>query len=148
MIVVVGGQSRKVGKTAAVSEILRATRERRWIAMKISPHAHGADITAPVLVEATAPDQTDSGRFLEAGAARSFWIRSGTDQIDDALKRIPPGNWIIESNSVVNVITPDAVVFLRDPSVTDWKASSRALADTPAGMTVEATIEWIRGQPG
>jgi hypothetical protein len=144
VIVVVGGQSRNVGKTSAVCEILRATKERTWIAMKISPHAHGVDLSAPVLVESTAPDYTDSGRFFEAGAARSFWIRSGVDQLDQALKGVPLGNWIIESNSVVHVISPDVIVFLTDASVEDSKPSGRALAESPLRMTLEEAIEWIR----
>jgi molybdopterin-guanine dinucleotide biosynthesis protein len=146
VIVVVGGQSRNVGKTSAVCEILRATKERAWIAMKISPHAHGVDLSAPVLVESTAPDQTDSGRFFEAGAARSFWIRSGMDQFDEALKSVPVGNWIIESNSVVNRITPDVIVFMTDASIEDSKPSGRALAESPLRMTVEEAIQWIRRQ--
>jgi Molybdopterin-guanine dinucleotide biosynthesis protein len=64
VIVVVGGQSRKVGKTTVVCEILRATPERGWIAIKISPHAHGAGLDHPVLVEATAEDSTGSGRYF------------------------------------------------------------------------------------
>ena len=147
MIVVVGSQSRKLGKTTAVCEILQATKDRAWIAVKISPHAHGAGLADPILAEATAPDGTDSGRYIAAGAARSYWIRSAPDRIEEALRRIPPGNWIIESNSVLNVISPDAVVFLADASIADAKPSGRALAESPVRMSVPEAIEWIRRQP-
>jgi hypothetical protein len=60
---------------------------------------------------------------------------------------VPAGNWIIESNSVVNVISPDAVVYLEDASISDVKPSGRALAESPLRMTVPQVVEWIRSQP-
>ena len=38
-LIVVGGQCRKVGKTALIVDIIQATPELRWTAVKITPHA-------------------------------------------------------------------------------------------------------------
>jgi hypothetical protein len=42
-IVVVGGQSRNVGKTSVVAGLIRTMPERRWTAVKISQHPHGLE---------------------------------------------------------------------------------------------------------
>ena len=39
-IVVVGGQSRNVGKTSLVANLIKAVPERRWTAVKITQHEH------------------------------------------------------------------------------------------------------------
>ena len=129
MIVVVGGQTRNAGKTTAVCEIIGATPEVRWIAVKISRHGHGAELTAPVVVEDVEPSPaTDTGRYLAAGAARAFWIRATHEQTMEALALVPPGDSIIESTSVLDFFTPDLFVFVEAPGNLDWKGSALRLA--------------------
>ncbi|HUS04970.1 MAG TPA: hypothetical protein VMZ52_01650 [Bryobacteraceae bacterium] len=148
MIVVVGGQSRNIGKTSAVCEIIRATPDREWIASKISSHGHGADLRSPVVFQETAAGPgTDSGRFLEAGASQALWIRCAGGQLPEALARIPAGNWILESNMAVSVVAPDVIVFLTDSSIADCKPSGESLARSPLRMSVAEAIAWIRRQP-
>jgi len=107
MIVLVGGQTRKVGKTRAVCDIIAATREARWIAVKVSPHAH-----APV------DRETDTDRYLAAGAADAMIVRE--------LPVLPADrNLIIESNSASDKVKPDVFVFLADPLQSEWKESAR-----------------------
>lgn len=107
MIVVVGGQARKVGKTRAMCDIIAATPGARWVAIKISPHEHGP------------PDRpADTDRYLAAGAVEASLVRE--------LPRLPPErNVIIESNSVLDVLTPDLFVFVTDESNPEWKDSAR-----------------------
>ena len=59
MIVVVGGSSRKVGKTTVMCEIISATREAAWTALKISPHDHQHGHFG------------DTDRYTAAGAVKS-----------------------------------------------------------------------------
>ena len=40
-IVVVGGQSRNLGKTSVVAGLIAAMRERNWTAAKITQYGHG-----------------------------------------------------------------------------------------------------------
>ncbi len=109
MIVVVGGQARKVGKTTTVCQILAATPEARWLAYKVSPHAHEPSSSG------------DSERYLAAGAAEGYLVAA-------LPLPLPEGrNMIIESNSVLDQVEPDLVVFVADPPTADYKTSARPL---------------------
>ncbi len=126
MIVVVGSHSRKLGKTTTVCALIRATAAARWIAIKISPHRHGGSGVEPLLIEQTDPSQdTDTARFLAAGAERALWLRSRPECLRGAIAKLPPGNWIIESTSVLDVLRPDLFFLVSDPGVADWKDSAR-----------------------
>ena len=110
MIVVVGGQARKAGKTRAVCDIIRATPEARWVAIKVSPHEH-----------APSDRVTDTDRYLSAGAAETSIVRE--------LPTLPKGrNIIIESNSVLDVLTPELFVFVADAANEEWKESALRVA--------------------
>jgi hypothetical protein len=113
MIVVVGGQSRKVGKTRAVCDIIRAVPDGRWSAVKVTSHGHGAEISDPVVSEETkASGDSDTGRYLEAGAVRALWIRARPEHLSRELPL--EGNLIVESNAAAEVLTPDLFVFVAD----------------------------------
>lgn len=118
MIVVVAGQTRNVGKTQAVCDIIAATREAGWIAVKITPHAHEA-----------APDsEHDTGRYLAAGAVEAHLIH-GRPPVE-----LPNGrNRIIESNAILDQLDPDLLFFLVDPENDEWKISAlRHVGDSRA----------------
>ena len=111
MIVVVGGQARKVGKTRAVCEIIAATRHARWMAVKLSPHDH-----------TEASGNTDTNRYLQAGAAEAT--------LGQNLPALPPDrNVIIESNAVLALLQPDLFIFVTDGNQSDWKDSARRVID-------------------
>jgi molybdopterin-guanine dinucleotide biosynthesis protein len=103
VIVVVGGSSRKAGKTAVVCEIIAATREAQWTAVKVTPHTHDPSSFG------------DTERYASSGAARSLLVREFSSSAVS-------GNIIVESNSVLDVITPDLFVFVAGEG--DWKASA------------------------
>jgi hypothetical protein len=108
MIVVVGGQARKVGKTTVMCEIIRATKELGWTAVKLTPHPHAE----------SGNHGGDTARYIEAGAARAELIQSS-----DELPRAD--NLIVESNAVLDNLTPDIFVFVVDPANPEWKDSAR-----------------------
>jgi hypothetical protein len=113
MIVVVGGRARKVGKTRAVCDIIRSVPEARWVAVKVTSHAHGAELTDAIVYEETvASGDSDTARYLEAGAARALWIRVKPERLAQQLPR--EGNVIIESNAAADVLAPDLFVFVTD----------------------------------
>jgi len=147
MIVVVGGHSRNIGKTSVVAGLIRRLRSRRWTALKITQYGHGVCShagescgceTEPehpfALSEEYEPGSTDSGRFLAAGACRSFWLRTPMGELAHAEKTLRKildqnDNVIIESNSVVGLIEPDLFLMVLDFSCQDFKPSSLRFMD-------------------
>ena len=146
-LVVVGGHSRNIGKTSVVAGLIRKLHHRRWTAVKITQYGHGvcshhtsacgceAEPDHPfALTEEYEPNRTDSGRFLAAGAERSFWLRTPAGELARAAvtlrKILDDGeNVIVESNSVVELVKPDVFLMLLDFSCEDFKASSMRFLD-------------------
>jgi molybdopterin-guanine dinucleotide biosynthesis protein len=147
MLVVVGGHSRNVGKTSVVAGLIRRLPGRRWTAVKITQYGHGvcsnrgeacgcdAGDDHPFAVsEEYEPSRTDSGRFLAAGAARSFWLRTPVGELARAaatlekLLRQSP-NVIVESNSVMELVRPDVFLMVLDFACPDFKPSSLRFMD-------------------
>ena len=147
MLVVVGGHSRNIGKTSVAAGIIRALPEMRWTAVKITQFGHGkcADegedcscsdggLHPYMLDEETSPNAHDSGRFLAAGAARAYWLRTAQGQLGNGigpLKEIlaKAENAILESNSVMRFLRPDFYAVVLDPAVADMKDSTRLYFD-------------------
>jgi hypothetical protein len=154
MLVVVGGHSRNIGKTSVVAGIIRKLRGRRWTAVKITQYGHGvcsrtdetcgceAEPEHPfALSEEFEPSATDSGRFLAAGAARSFWLRTPAGELARAaatLRKILDSaeNTILESNSVLEIVAPDLFLMLLDFSCQDFKPSSLRFLDRADAFVV------------
>ncbi len=142
----VGGQSRKVGKTSVVAGLISALREREWLAAKITQHGHEvcsadgacdcvtADHTAAISEERDRSGKTDTSRFLVAGAARALWVRTQPGRLADAMPRLreemaKASNVILESNSVMEFVPPDLYLLVVDPTVEDFKESARENLD-------------------
>lgn len=146
-IVVIGGQSKDVGKTSVVCALMAAMPERRWTAIKVSRHdagsAHGERDEQAVAVaeEHDSTANTDSSRYLAAGAARSLWVRTGAAPMADAVPRILAAmdgaeNVILESNSVVGRLQPDLYAIVVNPAVADFKASATLYLDRADAILV------------
>jgi hypothetical protein len=147
MLVVVGGHSRNIGKTSVVAGIIRRLRSFRWTAVKITQYGHGVCShageacgceTEPEhpfsLTEEYEPTRTDSGRFLAAGATRSFWLRTPMGELARAQTSIRKildqnENVIMESNSVLELVAPDVLLMVLDFSCQDFKPSSLRFLD-------------------
>jgi len=147
MLVVVGGHSRNIGKTSVMAGLIRALPEANWTAVKITQYGHGVCAAAgescgcaaapdhPYALDVeTAPSDTDTGRFLEAGARRSFWLRTARGELRHALpvlRRIinSSENVILESNSVLEFLNPDLYLVVLDFGVADFKTSTRRYLD-------------------
>jgi hypothetical protein len=156
MLVVVGGHARNIGKTSVVAGLIRKLRERRWTALKITQYGNGVCAhhvgTAGCGCEPAAGEEfalseeyeagaTDSGRFLAAGAERSFWLRVPAGELPRAAgivkKILAQGeNVIVESNSVVELVAPDVFLMVLDFGCEDFKASSLRFMDRADGFVV------------
>ncbi len=160
MLIVVGGHSRNIGKTSVAAGLIRHLRDRKWTALKITQYGHGVCSrhgeacgceTEPdhpfALSEEYEPDGTDSGRFLEAGAERSFWLRTPAGELAAAAGQVrkilaPARNVIVESNSVLELVEPDLFLMVLDFSCADFKASSaRFLERADAIVTIDHGLE-------
>lgn len=146
-LVVIGGHSRNVGKTSVVAGIIAALREYQWTAMKITQYGHGicakngkqchcasADHSWEISEERDASGRSDTSRFLAAGAAHVYWVRTQQGRLYDAMPSIrrrleEVRNVILESNSVLGFVRPDLYLSVLDPATADFKVSAQKYLD-------------------
>lgn len=153
-IVVVGGHTRNIGKTSVMAGLIAALPEKRWTAFKITQFGHGvcsangepcdcetADHTIAISEERDGSTGTDSARYLAAGAARSFWVRTRQGQLGEAMPRLrkelaQAENAIVESNSVLRFLRPDLLVSVLDPATGDFKESAKHYLDRADAVVI------------
>ena len=146
-LVVIGGHSRNVGKTSVVAGLIAALREFEWTALKITQYGHGIcsangeacdcatnDHSWAISEEHDKSGESDTSRFLVAGAGRVFWVRTEQGRLAEAMpilrQRIEGArNVIMESNSVLKFLRPDLYLTVLDPSTADFKTSAREFLD-------------------
>jgi len=145
--VVIGGHSRNVGKTSVVAGIIAALPEYAWTAFKITQYGHGVcsldggscacateDHTWAISEETERSGKSDTSRFLAAGAARAWWVRTEQGRLAEAMPAIRSRlaeckNAILESNSVLKFVRPDVYLTILDPATADFKRSSQEFLD-------------------
>jgi hypothetical protein len=162
MLIVVGGHSRNIGKTSVVCNIIRELADWDWTALKVTQYGHGvcshagqacecADPAHPVAIseQGGSGNHSDTERFLRAGAHRSFWARTRAGELAEAMPRIrrilaESGNVIMESNSILQFLQPNAYLMVTDASVQDFKDSSRRYLDRADALIVtsDAPLKW------
>jgi hypothetical protein len=177
MLIAVGGNSRSVGKTSVMCGIIQGAPEAHWLAIKITQYGHSVcnrdgepcecapkGLAHPyALDEQTAADETDSGRYLAAGAHRSYWLRTAQGDLGHALpvlKELLTGarHVIVESNSILRFFEPGLYVAVLDFSNADMKDSARLYMDRAGAIYLKSPeVEnapwkgvprrWINGKP-
>jgi hypothetical protein len=148
-MVVIGGHSRSVGKTSVVAGLISALREYDWTAVKITQYGHGicsaigapcdcatADHAWAISEEKDRGGDSDTSRFLAAGAVRSLWVRTEQGRLAEAMPALRQrleaagnGDVIVESNSVMKFMRPDLYLTVLDPATGDFKDSAREFLD-------------------
>ncbi len=146
-LIVVGGHSRSVGKTSVVAGLISALPDFAWTAVKITQYGHGiccangeacdcatADHSWAITEERDRSGESDTSRFLLAGASRVFWVRTEQGRLAEAMPTLrdrlaPARNIIIESNSVLKFLRPDLYLTILDPATADFKTSAREFLD-------------------
>lgn len=146
-VVVVGGQTRNIGKTSVVAGLIARLPELRWSAFKITQYGHGfctadgkpcqcqtEDACVAVNLERDPASGTDTSRFLAAGAERSIWVRTRIGALSEAMPRVSEElarseNAILESNSILAFLEPDLYLTVLDPAVVDFKEAARRFLD-------------------
>ena len=164
-MVVVGGHSRSVGKTSVVAGLIAALPEFHWTAIKVTQYGHGicsadgarcdcatTDHSWAISEENDRSGETDSSRFLVAGAERSLWLRTEQGRLAEAMPALrrkigTAENVIIESNSVVKFVRPDFYLIVLDPETPDFKVSAREFMDRADALVLHrAEIEGAKWQ--
>ena len=146
-LVVIGGHSRNVGKTSVVAGLIAALPEFNWTALKITQYGHGVcsmdgepchcatdDHSWAISEELDRSGESDTSRFLTAGAARALWVRTEQGRLAEAMpavrgKLAESENAILESNSVLKFLRPDLYLSVLDPATADFKKSAQEFLD-------------------
>ena len=142
-LVVIGGHSRSVGKTSVVAGLIAALPEFNWTALKITQYGHGIcsangkpcscateDHTRAITEERDRSGESDTSRFLVAGAQHSIWVRTRQGMLGEAMpdirRRISSAeNVIMESNSIIRFLDPDLYLTVLNAGTEDFKDSAR-----------------------
>jgi hypothetical protein len=145
--IVIGGHTRNIGKTSVMTGLIRAFEPFGWTAVKITQYGHGVcsidgepcecqPRQHPFLLseERDPRGRGDTCRYLAAGARRSLWLRVRQGQLGDAMpvlaQALRDAGWVmIESNSILEFLTPALYVVVLDSSSHDFKTSARRFLD-------------------
>ena len=156
-ILVIGGHTRSVGKTSVVAGLIAALTGFHWTALKITQYGHGicsangeacdcatGDHSWAVAEEKDRSGDSDTSRFLVAGADHSWWVRTQQGQLAEAMPRIrkiltSTQNVIIESNSIMRFIKPDLYLTVLDPKTADFKTSAQTFLDRADAVLMHST---------
>ena len=158
-IVVIGGHSRSVGKTSVVAGLIAALPACHWTALKITQYGHNvcsangalcdcatADHSWAVSEERNRAGDSDTARFLQAGADHSWWVRTQQGRLAEAMPRIrqilaATDNIIIESNSILRFLKPDLYLTVLDPQTADFKPSAQTFLDRADAVLLHSTAD-------
>src|SRR5579864_906455 len=186
-VIVVGGHTRSIGKTQLVCDLIAAFPNENWIAGKITQYGHGVcaqngencdcapDEHVCAISWERRANETDSGRFLAAGARRSFWLRTKQGFLAEGMPllremlheleaekdRSEPGLVILESNTLLQFLKPSLYLMVIDPSKADFKESAKLQMDRASAFVLrqprpaaESPAAWqglplqlLRGKP-
>lgn len=162
-VLVIGGHTRSVGKTSVVAGLIAALPAYHWTALKITQYGHNvcsangqpcdcatSDHSVAVSEEKDRSGDSDTSRFLVAGADHSWWVRTQQGHLAEAMPRIrkilaTAQNAIIESNSILRFINPDLYLTVLDPQTEDFKPSAQTYLDRADAVLLH--IDGTSNQP-
>ena len=165
-VIVVGGHTRNIGKTQLVCDLINATCDLNWTAVKITQYGHGvcaqngedcdcapSEHTAALDLETCHDTGTDTARFLSAGAKRALWLRTkqgflaeGLPLLRAELERFTEAevarerNLILESNSLLQFVRPLLYLVVVDPQRDDFKDSARLHLDRASAFVLRRRL--------
>lgn len=163
-LLAVGGHTRSIGKTSLVVDLIRAFPEAQWTAVKITQFGHGIcsqngkmcgcgddEHTVAIDAEGDPASGTDTSRFLAAGAARSFWLRTKQGRLAEGMPLLRSSlslpanqnpkdvqNVIIESNSLLEFVRPELYLVVLDPREADFKQTALRFLDRADAFVMRA----------
>ena len=104
----------------------------RWTGSHVT--ARLTIIAGAISEETDRSGDSDSSRFLAAGAARAWWVRTEQGRLAEAMPTIrrklqESENAILESNSILKFLRPDLYLTVLDPATADFKVSAQEFLD-------------------
>jgi hypothetical protein len=160
-IIVIGGHSRSVGKTSVVAGLIAALPEYNWNAFKVTQYGHGvcsrngkpckcatSEHNWMISEEKDRAGVSDTSRFLVAGAAQAWWVRTEQGKLAQAMptlrrKLAEYENSILESNSILEFVHPDLYLSVLDPATADFKRSARTFLGRADAVIVHTSSDPI-----
>lgn len=156
-VLVVGGQARKVGKTAVVSGVIRGLKSLAWTAVKVTPHLHGRGADASglaqrpfVLMEERDPyGHGDTCRFLVAGARRALLLSVEPGRLGEAVPSLREAlagaeYVIVESNRILDFLKPTLYLAVLSSARHDLKPSARRFLRQADAVVLVASDDGAR----
>jgi len=161
-VIVIGGHSRSVGKTSVVAGLIAALPDYEWTALKVTQYGHGicsqngeschcaTDAhTWTISEEKNRSGESDTSRFLVAGAQRAWWVRTEQGRLAEAMPAIrqrlsESTNAILESNSILKFVRPDLYLTVLDPATGDFKRSAQEFLDLADAVILHAPADATR----
>ena len=124
-LIAVGGQTKDIGKTTLICNIIATFPQFAWTAIKFSTHAH-APVNTELVFESQgvsirrqsrAGEDSDTARFLKAGAQHALFVQSKTANQRTAceilLKQLSStSHVIVESTQAAEFLKPDLFLML------------------------------------
>jgi hypothetical protein len=130
-----------------VAGLIAALRSHHWTALKVTQYGHGVcslngeschcatdDHSWAISEEKDRSGDSDTSRFLIAGAVRALWVRTEQGRLAEAIPTIrrqiaESENVILESNSILKFVRPDLYLTVLDPANADFKRSAQEFLD-------------------
>jgi len=147
-----------------VAGLIAALPEFNWTALKITQFGHGIcsadgkpcdcatmdDHFKAISDEKDTTGESDTSRFLVAGATRSIWVRTQQGRLGEAMPDIQrriggAENVIMESNSIMGFLRPDLYISVLDADQADFKVSANEFLDRADAVILhqgEGTPKW------
>src|SRR5207253_9612578 len=96
--------------------------------------------------------ESDTSRFLVAGAVRAWWVRTEQGRLAEAMPKVrqtiaSAENVILESNSILKFLRPDLYLTVLDPSTADFKTSAQEFLDRAAAIILHEPAQGDGQQP-
>ncbi|MBU4193409.1 MAG: hypothetical protein KKF66_00235 [Actinobacteria bacterium] len=126
-IIAVTSSSRKAGKSAVASYLVRELGAEFGLKVSSGSHAPAGSLTTDPKV--ISRKGTDTGKLVEAGASRVLWVHAEPGRLNAQLQRAlavfpEKGLLVVEGNSAAVHLDPDYAVFLMAVPFDQFKPSA------------------------
>lgn len=139
-LIMVGGQTKDVGKTTLVCNIIAAFPQFRWTAVKFTRHFHLPE-NSRLLVkgkdysfweQTSAGNTSDTARYVSAGAECALLIQVADGKMKEACTAVhkelsPRTHILVESSGAAEFLSPDLYLMVLDSAKSDFKYSAREM---------------------
>ncbi|PYX99953.1 MAG: hypothetical protein DMG64_18155 [Acidobacteria bacterium] len=160
-LIVVGGQTKNIGKTTLICNIIVALPRVKWTAVKITNHLH-APRHCEIFKESggwtiwnqnPTKDESDTAKFLRSGADRALLVQSEDSSLKEACAFLQAelasaAAVIVESASAMEFLDPTVLLLLLDAAQFDFKQSVKRQLERADAFIIRSSdfkaSEWVK----